>query len=385
MNSPDSASQPTAAALRQHCSLLLSHFAWAEHRDSHSAQQAYQHGSSLAPMDHLPPLQPREEVCNLEVDQALSLFATTKPAFKARMFKALTAVALHDGIITTQERQLIKRFGSALSISHAEVETALTPPLSSTEPTPSDPSSLQLTGLTQGNLKQQLFPGPLTLPGKALILANLIPLFGVLFLGWDAGALLLIYWLENIVIGFYTLIRMFYACGVKAIGIAIFFMIHYSAFCGVHGMIVMMLSLTAGEGSMLEGGDDGFILFFPFLLVAEVFRNIATFHPGLLTLPLLSFVISHGISTVMNNLIGKEDQGRKAESIMSDPYRRVVILHVALIFGAGAIILSGAGSVLPILLLLIGMKIGLDLFEHNRNHRIRMSAKMQNSSASEPE
>lgn len=383
MISSNPSSQPSAAELRQHCSLLLSHFAWAEHRDSHSAQQAYQHGSSLAPMDRLPPLQPRDEVCNLEVDLALSHFASTKPAFKLRMFKALAAVALHDGIITTQEQQLIKRFASALSISDDEVDVALTPV--STEPSPSDPTALQATGLTQGGRKQPLFPGPLTLPGKALILANLIPLFGVLFLGWNAGALLLIYWLENIVIGFYTLIRMFYACGTKAIGIAIFFMIHYSAFCGVHGLMVMMLSVTAGEGSMLEGGDEGFILFLPFLLVAEVFRNIATFHPGLLTLPLLSFVISHGISTVMNNLIGKEDQGRKAESIMSDPYRRVAILHVALIFGAGAIILSGAGSVMPILLLLIGMKIGLDLFEHNRNHRIRMEAKMQIASASKTE
>ena len=31
----------------------------------------------------------------------------------------------------------------------------------------------------------------------ALVLANLVPLAGVLFLGWDVWGILIIYWLEN--------------------------------------------------------------------------------------------------------------------------------------------------------------------------------------------
>ena len=35
----------------------------------------------------------------------------------------------------------------------------------------------------------------------ALIVANVIPLFGVLFLGWNVWTILTIYWLENGVVG----------------------------------------------------------------------------------------------------------------------------------------------------------------------------------------
>ena len=42
----------------------------------------------------------------------------------------------------------------------------------------------------------------------SLLIVNLIPLFGALFLGWSLFSILIIYWLESAVIGFYTLIKM---------------------------------------------------------------------------------------------------------------------------------------------------------------------------------
>jgi hypothetical protein len=42
-------------------------------------------------------------------------------------------------------------------------------------------------------------------PVLALLAANAIPLFGVVFLGWDAFHIVLLYWAENIVIGFNAL------------------------------------------------------------------------------------------------------------------------------------------------------------------------------------
>ncbi|MHC4130435.1 MAG: DUF6498-containing protein [Planctomycetota bacterium] len=38
----------------------------------------------------------------------------------------------------------------------------------------------------------------LTLPVAALIVANIIPIWGVLFLGWDAFCIVLLYWAENL-------------------------------------------------------------------------------------------------------------------------------------------------------------------------------------------
>ena len=42
----------------------------------------------------------------------------------------------------------------------------------------------------------------------ALVLANLIPLAGVLFLGWSVWQILIIYWLENGIVGFFNVLKM---------------------------------------------------------------------------------------------------------------------------------------------------------------------------------
>ncbi len=163
----------------------------------------------------------------------------------------------------------------------------------------------------------------LTLPVKALILANLIPLFGVLFFDWDAGALLLLYWLEG--------------------------MESFSGF----------------------GQEDSLALFLPLVMIQGVLSMIAERYPGLLFLPLLSFIISHGISTVTHHFIGKEDAGRKVASIMFDPYGRIVILHVAILAGGFFVFVGDLASAVPALILLVVMKTALDLFEHQRSHRKR--------------
>ena len=41
-----------------------------------------------------------------------------------------------------------------------------------------------------------------------LVLVNLLPLVGVLWLDWDVAALMILYWSENLVLGFYTLLKM---------------------------------------------------------------------------------------------------------------------------------------------------------------------------------
>ena len=41
-----------------------------------------------------------------------------------------------------------------------------------------------------------------------LLVANLVPLAGVLFWGWDAFALLALFWMENVVVGVFSALRM---------------------------------------------------------------------------------------------------------------------------------------------------------------------------------
>ena len=65
------------------------------------------------------------------------------------------------------------------------------------------------------------------LPLLALVLANLVPVFGVLLLGWDVGAIVVLYWTENLVIGFYNLLKMLLTGGWSALGTMLFFCLHY--------------------------------------------------------------------------------------------------------------------------------------------------------------
>ncbi len=51
--------------------------------------------------------------------------------------------------------------------------------------------------------------GDLRTPSVAsLVLANLIPLVGTLFFGWSSGVILVLYWFETAVIGFYSILKL---------------------------------------------------------------------------------------------------------------------------------------------------------------------------------
>ena len=46
------------------------------------------------------------------------------------------------------------------------------------------------------------------IPIICLVAANAIPLYGVAFAGWDAFSIVLLYWAENLIIGFYNVLKM---------------------------------------------------------------------------------------------------------------------------------------------------------------------------------
>lgn len=208
----------------------------------------------------------------------------------------------------------------------------------------------------------------------ALVLANLVPLAGVLLFGWDALALLLLYWLENLVIGAYTLLRMVRAEGFKGLGPGAFFLFHYGFFCAIHGVFVVSIASlgeAANPADELFPGDDAIFPLMPFLLLGNLLDWIGRELPGLLFLPLLGFIVSHGLSFFEHVIVGGEDEGRSAQKIMGDPYRRIAVMHVAILAGAGLIISMGGGSAIPMLLALVALKTGIDLAQHRKEHRRR--------------
>ena len=91
---------------------------------------------------------------------------------------------------------------------------------------------------------------PLILLG--IVIGNLIPVGGVLFLGWDAVQILILYWVENLVIGALTLPRILAARGETPAAegqgkdspgcLGLFFTFHYGMFCLGHGIFAFILA-----------------------------------------------------------------------------------------------------------------------------------------------
>ena len=198
----------------------------------------------------------------------------------------------------------------------------------------------------------------------ALIVVNLLPLAGVLFLGWDVGALVLLYWAENLIIGFYTLLKMLVNSPWQGLGTTIFFLIHYGGFCAIHGMFVIELLLQVEIDPAPEKPWPLFLVVPQMLFIA--LQQLLEVVPSRWLFAFGALFISHGISFVLNFLLGGEREGVTQKQLMASPYGRVVVLHVAIIFGGIAV--QAMGEPVAMLVVLVLLKLGLDIKLHLRQH-----------------
>lgn len=200
-------------------------------------------------------------------------------------------------------------------------------------------------------------------PAVFLVLANLIPLLGAAFWGWSVLEIVSLYWAENLVIGLFTVLRILLVRPPQGHGLvtvanfvaAGFFAVHYGMFCLVHGVFVFaLLGRGVGGGAGFSGLETA----------GDVFQGGA-----LLALGALFF--SHGFSFLRHYLMGREYRDTTVQAEMFKPYPRIVVLHVAILFGAFAI--QALGSPVFLLVLLVIGKIILDLALHRRAHATKRS------------
>jgi hypothetical protein len=183
-----------------------------------------------------------------------------------------------------------------------------------------------------------------------LVVANVVPLVGVVVFDWSLFGVMWLYWAENGIIGAYALLRILsanYGRLIQRIGLGAFFCVHFGGFFAVHGVFV----------ATLFGG--------PF----------AADTPTLQLEPwegLVPLVASHGVSFVMNYLVRGERKVATMGGEMIKPYGRVVLLHVVLIAGGFLVMLTG-GGVLALALFVV-LKTGLDLAVHWIGHAMRYRA-----------
>lgn len=212
----------------------------------------------------------------------------------------------------------------------------------------------------------------LDIPVIALLAANTIPLFGVLFLEWDAFFIVLLYWSENLVIGFYNILKIIFsrvshpAVHLGKLFLIPFFIIHYGGFTAGHGLFLLAFFKEDVAKNVLESFKWPFILVFLELLI-NVVKQIYLIIPSQMKIAVLSLFISHGISFIHNYLLKGEYKNTKNQNLMAGPYGRVILMHIT-ILGGGFLAMT-MGSPAAILLILIILKTFVDIILHLRGHK----------------
>jgi hypothetical protein len=212
---------------------------------------------------------------------------------------------------------------------------------------------------------------PPSVSAPVLVAANLLPLAGVLFWGWRVGDLVILYWVENLVIGAVHVLRILFANpdqvmraprGPQITGgewmagkaaLAGFFLVHYGGFCAAHGMVLAALfPVTNDSGGKLEIWE----------ILSDMLRE-----PGSLGAIAL-LVASHGYSFA-RNYVGREEYRRvDIGRMMFRPYGRVLVVHLFVI--AGGLVVQVLQGPAAALLLFVLLKTGIDYAMHRRERAL---------------
>ena len=198
-----------------------------------------------------------------------------------------------------------------------------------------------------------------------LVAVNLVPLYGVIRLGWNVADVVFLYWAENLVIGVMNVARILVAQprtlatmakrGIQATPaelriaktvLAGFFLMHYGAFCAGHGAF---LAGIFGKGQDASG------------MAREMLAQ------PLMALGVAVLLLSHGFSLV-RNYIGRGEYLRvDVPKMMLHPYRRILVVHLYIFAGGIAIMALKSPAVAVVAFVCI--KIAVDLYMHSRERK----------------
>jgi hypothetical protein len=192
-----------------------------------------------------------------------------------------------------------------------------------------------------------------TRDGWLTIAANALPLLGVAVAGWDASTLVLLYWLETAVIGFWMILQVVVGrdsqfLGItpgtgglrpSGVGLGLFLLLHAGVFMAVH--LFILAGTMPGDWLRHLGSPLDFILGFVV--------------PTGIWVPLAGLFIIRGIFAV-----DEISRGAPLVHLIVSFYLRIFLMQAAILLGAmGAMMLGSAAVILAILVVL---KTLLDLY-----------------------
>ena len=202
----------------------------------------------------------------------------------------------------------------------------------------------------------------------ALLIANLIPVYGVLFQDWELFPLIFTYWIENVLIGSINILRLLlvYPASLifwllKLLIVPFFYIMVFALFnFGYFYVIVAIFEkdkyfqwheYVLWQDSMLD-------------LIGQIPDGII--HYGILP-AVVMFSISHLFSLVYNDYIRGETRNPKWLKLLFRPYARIFIVHTTVIITG--IIIAFMEQPFYGLLIVVILKTITDLFVHIREHK----------------
>jgi hypothetical protein len=209
----------------------------------------------------------------------------------------------------------------------------------------------ETTSLNVSSQKGQgRFSGIFTFSTLVLVLANLVPVAGAVYFGWDLASVLVIYWAESGVIGFYNLCKILVIGGWTALFSGIFFISHFGAFMAIHFLFLYHI--------FIQGIDST-----SSVKLEEVAIFFTTLWPAIAAL-----FISHGISFIQNFIGHQEYRNKTVGKQMHEPYQRIIFMHMVIIIGAFMMSIMGDSTV--VLMLVIAAKIVVDIRAHVKERNV---------------
>jgi len=197
-----------------------------------------------------------------------------------------------------------------------------------------------------------MFKRTLTQPDIFLIAANLLPVVGVWFFGWNPKEVFIVYCLETIIIGLFNLVKMGIATAyrktdiwyngatqtrVSGLVFMLFFLVHYGMFVAIQMGLFFAVS---GIGDQYNIGFFGFFLKWPQLIGENAWIMIA------------AFVISYGYKTISQFLMTEQYKVVPLSLLMFQPYARIFVQQVTVILGS-MFLVFGAGKIFILVFALV--------------------------------
>lgn len=187
-----------------------------------------------------------------------------------------------------------------------------------------------------------------------LVLANLVPIFGVWFWHWQVVNLLLLYWAESAVIGFYNIIKIFVTDGRRGTKVVVSFCFQFSIFMFLHLCFLLFV---------FSGFEPNNFKTFPLREVQQTLWSV------------IPLVVSHGVSFFSNFIAKKEYLQTTGAKLLAQPFGRVALMQITIIFGSFFVVMGNLNIVA--LFILVGLKMFIDIFSHTWQHQQSQLPKRQ--------